>query len=224
MSELDEILGRVKVLPPENVPIEELRPHPRNYRAHPEDQLEHLEASMREAGFYRNVVVARDGTILAGHGVVEAARRVGLREVPVVRIDAAPDDPRALKVLVGDNELARLSEGDDRALTEMLKEVRSADDLLGTGFTDEMLAALAMVTRPVSEIRGKDEAAEWVGMPDFEPEPARIQVVLNCDSEEEREKLIEDLGLVIIKKTGQTWSSRWPPRKRDDLNALIYEG
>ena len=69
------------------VAISGLRPHPRNYREHPEDQLEHIKASIVENGFYRNVVAARDGTILAGHGVVLAATAMGLRKVPVIRLD-----------------------------------------------------------------------------------------------------------------------------------------
>lgn len=59
----------------ETVPIKELRPHPRNYRSHPEDQLEELMASLDENNQYRNVVIAWDNTILAGHGVVTVKRR-----------------------------------------------------------------------------------------------------------------------------------------------------
>ena len=83
----------------ETVPLDSLQDHPRNYREHPDDQLEHLIASIKEQGFYKNVAVARDGTILAGHGVVKAARKMGLEEIPVVRLDLEPDDPKALKLL-----------------------------------------------------------------------------------------------------------------------------
>lgn len=128
----------------EVVAIAALRPHPRNYRRHPESQVAHIAESIRRHGFYRNVVVARDGTILAGHGVVEAARRAGLVEVPVYRLDVAPESPVALKVLTGDNELGRLAEADERALAEILKDVLRDDEvgLLGTGFDDATLGAL----------------------------------------------------------------------------------
>lgn len=132
--------GAVPAFVAEEVAIGDLRPHPRNYRRHPEDQLAHIEASIRSNGFYRNIVVARDGTILAGHGVVEAARRLGIERVPVVRLDVAPDDPRALRVLAGDNEIGKLAEVDDRALTEMLREIKeSTEGLLGTGVDAEKL-------------------------------------------------------------------------------------
>lgn len=109
--------AKPKVHAPETVPLDGLAAHPRNYRRHPDDQLAHLERSIREHGFYRNVIVAKDGTILAGHGVVEAASRAGIREIPVVRLPIAPESPQALRILTGDNELMRLAEVDDRLLT-----------------------------------------------------------------------------------------------------------
>lgn len=54
----------------EMIEIQTLKPHPRNYRTHPEDQIAHLIESISKHGFYRNVVIAKEGTILAGHGVV----------------------------------------------------------------------------------------------------------------------------------------------------------
>jgi ParB-like chromosome segregation protein Spo0J len=74
----------------EFVPLASLKPHPRNYRIHPDDQLEHIIKSIQEHGFYRNVVAARDGTILAGHGVVQAALKMGLKGVPVVPARRGP--------------------------------------------------------------------------------------------------------------------------------------
>ena len=54
----------------ELLPLAELRPHPRNDGTHPPDEIAHLKASITTHGVYRNVVVAQDGTILAGHGVI----------------------------------------------------------------------------------------------------------------------------------------------------------
>ena len=71
----------------ELVEIAQLKPHPRNYRDHPDDQLEHLVQSIKDNGFYRNAVVSRDSVILAGHGVVKAAQKIGLKEIPVIRLD-----------------------------------------------------------------------------------------------------------------------------------------
>ncbi len=126
----------------EDVSLDTLKSHPRNYRAHPDDEIEHLMESIRSNGVYRNVVIAQDGTILAGHGVVTAARRLGLETLPVYRTSYGPDDLRAIKLLVSDNEISHLAMSDDRALTELLRELKEADiDLLGTGYDDMMLAS-----------------------------------------------------------------------------------
>ena len=152
------------------VSVSELKPHPKNYRAHPDDQLEHIIQSIKDNGHYRNVVVAQDNIILAGHGVVKASSKMGLESIPVVQLDVPHDDPKAIKVLTGDNEIAHLGLVDDRLLTELLKEVKDYDmnGLLGTGYDDAMLASLVMVTRPKSEIEDFDAAAEWVGMPEHQ--------------------------------------------------------
>lgn len=209
----------------EIVPLADLKPHPRNYRRHPDDQLRHLDQSLAEHGMYRNIVVARDGTILAGHGVAEAARRKRLENVAVVRLDLDPNDPKALKLLAGDNELTRLAEVDDRGLSELLKEIKDVDvdGLLGTGLDEKMLANLLFVTRPAAEIRTLSEAEQWVGLPSFDPAAADILLVLHFDSEEEREKLIEQIGVGISKKTRQTWSAHWPPREKQDLASLRFQ-
>lgn len=207
----------------EMVAVSELRPHPRNYRSHPDDQMEHLMESIREHGLYRNVVVARDGTILAGHGVVEAARRMGLETIPVARLDLAPDDPRALKVLTGDNGIAHLGVIDDRALTELLREVMEADEdgLLGTGYDEMMLANLVFVTRPQSEIADFDEAAAWVGMPEYEIASTPLKITVSFRSDEDRLEFARVLGLELTDTARSTW---WPSREKEDPSSLRFEG
>lgn len=207
----------------ETVAIDDLRPHPRNYRTHPEDQVEHLIESIREHGLYRNIVVAKDDTILAGHGVVEAVRKMGMEQVPVVRLDLSPDEPRALKVLAGDNEIEHLVEQDDRALSELLKEIyeTDVDGLLGTGYDEMMLANLAFVTRPMDEIMDFDAAAHWVGMPEYEPQPELLKIIVNFQDEESRAEFGRKLG---YKLTDKTKSISWPLRRRDDLSSLAFEG
>jgi ParB-like chromosome segregation protein Spo0J len=213
----------------ETVEVASLRPHPRNYRTHDPSQIAHLVQSIKEHGLYRNVVIARDGTILAGHGVVEACKLMGIKEVDAVRIDVEPDDPRALKVLTGDNEISRMADIDDRMLTEVLKEIRDADEsgLLGTGFDDAALAALVMVSRTSAEIKDFDAAAEWVGMPEFNTGAKSVFLTVNFRSEEDRDKFFEDYGLDAssVKKFtgGNHWSMWWPASERNDLQSLRLE-
>src|SRR5262245_52884934 len=209
----------------ERVSLARLKPHPRNYQQHPEEQLLHLEESLREHGWYRNVVVAKDKTILAGHGIVEAARRLGMTEAPVVVLPLKPTEPRALKVLAADNELSHLAEVDDRALSELLKEVSQFDlaGLLGTGYDEQMLANLVMVTRPKSEIEDIDEAAEWAGMPDYEAAETPYKLWVNFRTTDDRDEFCRLLGLPrfpVDRHKGSIW---FPPRKDEDPMSLRFD-
>lgn len=207
--------------------ITDLKPHPQNYRTHPEDQIRHIMQSITEHGLYRNVVVARDNTILAGHGVVTAALRLGgITQIPVVRLDIDPDSATALKVLAGDNEIGRLADNDDRRLTELLRSVRDElGDLSGTGFDDAMLANLVYVTRDADEIATPDHAAEWVGMPDYDTSSSMpLKVIVNVESEDDRAKLLDVLGNPPIVRGGDAIAASvwWPARDREDRAAVQW--
>jgi hypothetical protein len=200
----------------------DVKPHPRNYREHPDDQVDHIVESIRSNGFYRNIIVSRDGYALAGHGVLKAAIKMGLKDVPVVRVNLDHDDPRAWKILTGDNEISRLAEIDDRALTEMLRDIKSGDPsgLLGTGFDNMMLANLVMITRPEGEIKDLNEAAEYVGMPEYEAPDNIINLIICFKSLKDKAEFARVLGLNVTDTTKTCW---WPPKKDDDPGAVRFE-
>jgi len=208
-----------KIKPSETVDISTLRPHPKNYQKHPEEQLKHLRQSIKEHGLYRNVVIAKDSTILAGHGVVEAAKSLGIKEIPVMRLNIASDSPKAMKVITGDNEIGNLGVADERMLSDLLKDIADIDELLGTGFDEAQLASLVMVSRPSTEITDIDEAAEWVGLPEFERKEHPVQLVLNMKDESVRKDLIEKLGVFVSQNHGRVMSANYPPRPRQDRQA-----
>lgn len=213
-------------LPTELMPLTLLKRHPRNYQKHPHDQIEHLAQSIREHGIYRNIVIARDNTILAGHGVTQAAELVGLAAVPCVRLDIDPFDPRALKLLAGDNEVRHLAEPDDRLLSELLKEIKDSapTGLLGTGFDELMLANLVMVTRPKSEISDFNEAAEWVGLPGYDNPEERFKLTITFRSKADREQYVAQTKLRIDKREAVTWTTWWPYKPHEKLSELRFEG
>lgn len=212
--------------PVEIVPIGFLQPHPRNYRRHPADQIEHLAESIKEHGLYRPIVTAKDGTILAGHGIYAAALSLKLAEVPIHRMPLDAEEPRAIKVLTADNELGRFAESDDRLLSELLREVKDFDPagLLGTGYDEMMLANLVMVTRSASEIADIDEAAHWVGMPGYEQDDrAGVKLVITFPDVESRQRYIEETELQVdVRSKSLAWSTRWPWTDREDLSALRF--
>lgn len=206
--------------------IKELKRHPGNYRDHDEMQLEQLTQSLREHGLYRNIVVARDGTVLAGHGILEAAQKVGLKKIMVTKLDVDPFDPQALKIVAGDNELGRLAGVDERELTELLKHVRDEGDvnaLVGSGFDAQSLAALIVVTRPETEVKDHNAAAEWIGLPEFNAHPHPPKLVLSFDNEVDRDKLMADLGLFVSQRRREVISSWYPPREREDPFSLRFD-
>lgn len=221
-------MPKITISDSERVWISDLTPHPRNYRTHPEDQIEHLKQSIKDHGLYRNVLIANDGTILAGHGVVQAAKELGMRKVSAVRLTVGPDHPMALKVMAADNSISNLSADDDRLLTDLLKQINEDDQLLGTGFDDKSLATYLMVTRNTDEIESMDVAAEWVGMPDFEGHHNPPALRIEFTDEAGRETFINEHGgdLMFVYRKQSTWSARWPASEhsRDDLVSVTFEG
>ena len=209
----------------ETVPINNLKPHPQNYKEHPENQLDHIIKSINEHGFYRNVVIAKDDTILAGHGVVMACIKMGKKEIPCIRLDIESDSTQALKVLTSDNEITNLAQVDDRQLSEILKEILDTDfDLIGTGFNEEQLSALVYTTRPATEIETFDEATEWVGMVDYDNQVNDIKVMVHFDSEKDRDSFMDLLGNPYVNyKMKNTWKIWHPERKNEDPKSIKFE-
>ena len=125
-----------------NIPIGELTEHPRNYRRHSDRQLSELQTSLREYGWQRNVVVSKDRYILAGHGIVEAARRNGETQIPCEVQNHLHTAPEAEKFLALENTVSRLAEDDETALSALLADVQRTVGLDGTGYNDAELDAL----------------------------------------------------------------------------------
>jgi ParB-like chromosome segregation protein Spo0J len=117
----------------EKWPVDDLIPYARNAKKHPPEQVAQLAASMREFGFTIPILVAEDGTIVAGHGRVLAAKELGLAEVPVIIARGWTDEQRRAYTLA-DNKLAESGEWDDELLKIELGELRDegfAVDLIG---------------------------------------------------------------------------------------------
>jgi len=131
----------------QTIAIEAMQAHPRNYQQHPESQIAELQASLRRFGQVRSVVAQdqSDGRFLmvAGHGILEAARREGWRELraDVIPCDWTPEQVTAY--LVADNELAKQAEPDEVQLATLLQELEAAEwGLEGTGWDKDELEAL----------------------------------------------------------------------------------
>ena len=143
------------------VALATLKPHPRNYNRHPASQVERIAASLRKFGQVRSIVVWRS-TILAGHGVVEAARALGWTEL---NADVLPDEyPEhlALAYVAADNELSRLGDPDQAALAAILEESRAQDaELLeAMGYSDKEFQALLEEVGATAKAQAGDTPAQ----------------------------------------------------------------
>jgi len=119
-----------------------LIPYARNSRTHSEEQVAQIAASIREFGFTNPVLVDGDGGIIAGHGRVLAARKMGMAEVPVIELAHLTDAQRRAYI-IADNKLALNAGWDnDLLLVEFAELDASGFDLALTGFSEEEIAAL----------------------------------------------------------------------------------
>jgi DNA modification methylase len=117
--------------------LDELRPYPKNARTHSKKQLRQIADSIARFGFTNPVLIDASGMILAGHGRVEAARLLGLAEVPCVRLEHMSAAEKRAYVLA-DNKLALNAGWDEEILAGELQELLAVDldfDIGLTGFT-----------------------------------------------------------------------------------------
>jgi hypothetical protein len=213
----------LKIHPARIVVASTLKQHPKNYRRHPPEQLRHLGESLKQHGQYKNIVVAKDDTILAGHGIYQAAIAVGMKQVSVVKLDIASDSPRAQKIVAADNKLPDFAEDDEKMLAEMLLIISKddADGLTGTGFDDQSLAALLASVRPPE---GKfDASAEWEGMPEFDHSDKQgfQSIVLHFHDQAGVDKFAKLVKQKITPKTRYLW---YPEMVIERLVDKVYEG
>jgi hypothetical protein len=121
-------------------PVAELHVDPRNARTHPERSLEALKTSLLQYGQQKPIVVAKDGTVIAGNGTLSAALALGWKKIAAVTFKGSEEQARAFAI--ADNRTAELSLWDEEALMETLKELsKSADwNPEAIGFTTEEIA------------------------------------------------------------------------------------
>ena len=130
----------------ENIAIESLIPYARNSRTHSEEQVAQVAASIKEFGFTNPVLIDEQGGIIAGHGRTMAARKLGLAEVPCIRLSHLTEAQKRAYV-IADNKLALNAGWDEKMLALEFKDLQDMGfDLELTGFgmgdIDELLAEL----------------------------------------------------------------------------------
>jgi len=126
----------------EHLGIDKLIPYARNSRTHAEFQVAQIAASIKEFGFTNPILIDGRNGIIAGHGRVLAARKLGLSSVPCISL---PDLTEAQKraYVIADNKLALNAGWDDAMLAVELADLQGMDFDVGlTGFSADEISAL----------------------------------------------------------------------------------
>ena len=154
----------------EQWPTARLLPYARNARTHSEDQVAQIAASIAEFGFTNPILAGSDGIIVAGHGRLAAAQKLGLEIVPVVVLDhLTPTQRRAL--VIADNRIAENAGWDLDVLRVELEALQlEGFDLDITGFDADALADLLADDEPDNEGQtGEDAVPEVAETPISRP-------------------------------------------------------
>jgi len=123
-------------------PVDQLIPYVNNSRKHSDEQVAQIAASIKEFGWTNPILVDGEKGIIAGHGRLMAARKLGMEEVPVIELSHLSDTQRKA-LIIADNKLAMNAEWDNELLTIELNELLADDFALEIlGFDKDELAAL----------------------------------------------------------------------------------
>ena len=151
-------------------PVDVLIPYCRNARTHSDAQVAQIAASIVEFGWTNPVLVDGDNGVVAGHGRLLAARKLGLANVPVIELaHLSPTQKRAY--ILADNRIAENAGWDDELLRIELAELQESDfDLALTGFdADELLDILAGEETTTEGQNDEDAAPEVPETPVSQP-------------------------------------------------------
>ena len=139
--------------------IEKLRPYEKNSKKHPEKQIDQIIESIKEFGFCNPILIDQDNGIIAGHGRLEAARKMGLDKVPVIELSHLSEAQKRAYI-IADNKIGDNGVWDDEILAS---ELRALDEELDfdigvIGFDDEELDALFKEEVKVEKLPPKNDS------------------------------------------------------------------
>lgn len=118
----------------ENVEIEKLKPYKNNARTHSDEQIEKIAKSMKEFGFINPVLVDGNLNVIAGHGRILGAKKLGMKEVPCLFIEDLTEEQKRAYI-IADNRLAEDAGWDKELLKIELEDLKNMNfDITLTGF------------------------------------------------------------------------------------------
>jgi len=145
--------------------VSSLIPYARNSRTHGDEQVAQIAASIKEWGWTIPVLIDESGQIIAGHGRIQAARLLGLDDVPVMVAKGWTDAQKRAYVLA-DNKLALNAGWDEQLLCLELKDLKElGTDLSLIGFNEDELADLMAEHSPTEGLTDEDQTPQTPAFP-----------------------------------------------------------
>jgi len=165
--------------------VDDLIPYARNSRTHSDAQVAQIAASVREFGWTNPVLVDGENGIIAGHGRVLAARKLGMEEVPCIELAGLSDTQRRAYI-IADNKLAMNAGWDDELLALELGELHAADfDMALLGFdAGELSAAMGLDEELDGDAPKIDEGIDY---------KEKFAIIVECAGEAEQQATFERL-------------------------------
>lgn len=191
--------------------ITEIIPNPDNPRVIKDNQFKKLVASISEFPEMlevRPIVVNKDMVILGGNMRYRACVEAGLKEVPVAI--AEWDEKHDQEFVIKDN--TNMGEWD----WDVLANEWELDNLDDWGVELPRLGN-------IDELEKINEMDEWVGMPEFESVDSPPKLIIQFESEREREEFVNKIDLKIAKKNKNNWGTWYPYKERENLKDKKYE-
>lgn len=171
----------------EQVAISELIPYARNSRTHSDEQVAQIAASIKEFGWTNPILIDGESGIIAGHGRLLAARKLGMKEVPVIQLSGMTDTQKRAYI-IADNKLALNAGWDDELLKLEIEEVNLEDfEIELIGFSKDELNNL-IGAQDVNELDGMP------GLPSGDREPFQQMTFTLHDEQAEQVKRALDVA------------------------------
>lgn len=163
----------------QEIPIDELIPYANNARTHSDEQVAQIAASIKEFGWTNPILIDSENGIIAGHGRLAAARKLGFMNVPAIQLNGLSKAQKKALILA-DNKLALNAGWDEKLLAIELEELKASDyDLALTGFSEEELGELF----GIDDKNDENPYSKKIGSPIYEPKDEKPSIESLYDDE-----------------------------------------
>lgn len=191
-------------------PTDDIIPYSNNTKAHPEEQVKAIASSIKNYGWDQPIVVDGDNEVIKGHGRLQAAKLLDLKQVPVImREDLTPPEVRAARI--ADNKTAESGWIDEALAAEVaVLDEGEVIDMDSLGFDEDELSSLI----DEASLDDQDIADAFGGLPDGERNEFRQKTFTLSESQTE---LVDE----AIKQSKDMGEFEYSDNDNSNGNALV---